>query len=129
MVKELAKTIYLEQNMNCAEAVLHAADKAYGWNLSADCFQLVGGFGGGCSCGNLCGAVAASIAACGRQCISTKANETPELGVKCRAFMEQFSEKYGSVKCEDLKAGNYDEAKRCYKVVEAAAELLEEILA
>ena len=127
MLNDIAKSIYLERNMNCAEAVLHAADEAYGYHLDDACFKLIGGFGGGCSCGNLCGAVAASIAALGYETIETKANETPALGEKCKAFMETFTERYGSVLCAELKAKDYDPSMRCYKVVQAAADLLEEV--
>lgn len=127
MLKDTAKAIYLERNMNCAEAVLHAADEEYGYHLNDDCFKLIGGFGGGCACGHICGAVAASIASLGYENIKTKANETPGLGDKCKLFMETFTERHGSVLCADLKAKDYDPTMRCYKVVQAAAELLEEI--
>ena len=57
MIRELVPKYYLEQNNNCAEALLRAADEALSLGLPPESFRLVAGFGGGFGCGRTCGAV------------------------------------------------------------------------
>ena len=47
MLQEHAKHFYLDDNCNCAEAVLLAANAEYGLGLPDDAVKLVGGFGAG----------------------------------------------------------------------------------
>ena len=44
MLKEHATYYYMEDNCNCAEAVLLAANKEYGLGLPDECAKLVKGF-------------------------------------------------------------------------------------
>ena len=53
-MEELVKRYYLENDFNCAEAMMHAANEAYQLNLSEETFHAFSGFGGGCGCGRGC---------------------------------------------------------------------------
>ena len=61
MLAEIAKKYYLEKGANCSEAVVKAANEAYGLGLDEQALKLVSGFGGGCGCGDLCGAIAGAL--------------------------------------------------------------------
>mgnify|MGYP000709057425 CR=1 FL=1 len=53
MLREHATHYYMEDNCNCAEAVLMAANAEYGLGLSDDACKLVGGFGAGMGLPNM----------------------------------------------------------------------------
>jgi C_GCAxxG_C_C family probable redox protein len=129
MLETVALKYYLEQNMNCAEAILYAANEYYNLGLDEMNFKMVGGFGGGFCCGSLCGAMASSISVISLKLIQAKANETPGIWDKCENFIELCKEKNGSELCKVLKEANYDTEKRCFKVVGKVAALLENYMA
>lgn len=126
-MEELVKRYYLENDFNCAEAMMHAANEAYQLNLSEETFHAFSGFGGGCGCGNLCGAVAAGVAVIGAVKTKTVAHETPGLSAATTAFIRKFKTAMGSEQCKMLKA-KYTGEDRCLRVVTAAASALREVL-
>jgi len=127
MLEELAEKYYTKYDLNCAEAVLHAADQGYGLKLSPDAYQVIGGFGGGCGCGNLCGAVAGALGAIGRLRIKSCAHQS-DVGEKCAEFLEQYKKSMGSELCSVLKPRYNIDESRCLPVVLAAVRLLEEMM-
>ena len=46
-MKEIAYYYFVEQNMNCAEAVFLSANDAYEMGLDPKMAKMIGGFGGG----------------------------------------------------------------------------------
>ena len=62
MLRDYYSKYYLEQNYNCAEAVLRAANDYYGLGLHDTDMILVGAYGAGIQCGSSCGAVLAAAA-------------------------------------------------------------------
>lgn len=47
MIRDHVKCYMKEQNNNCAEALLHAADDELGLHLPPESFRLIAGYGGG----------------------------------------------------------------------------------
>ena len=127
-LEDVAKDYYENKHCNCAEAILHAVNDVYGYELDEQAFRIIGGFGGGCGCGNLCGAVAASVAAFGLKNIQSDAKSTPDLKRKTTKFIRDFRQKMGNEQCLFLRAKYYTKEDACLPVVEAAARLLAEQL-
>ena len=125
---ETAGEYYKNRHCNCAEAILHAVNDEYGYEMDENAFRIIGGFGGGCGCGNLCGAVAGAAAAFGLKSIRTDAKSTPELKRGTTKFIRDFRLKMGSEQCKHLRAKYFDKEAGCIRVVEAAAQMLEEQL-
>ncbi len=128
MIRDRVRTYYVEGDMNCAEAVLHAANDEYGLGISDESFKLIGGFGGGLGCGSICGALTGGIAAIGQQTIETKAHDAKMLKERCAALVKDFNDRLGTDNCEELKARYRTEDSRCLEIVLSAADALDEIL-
>ena len=52
MLREIANDFYMNQNYNCGECILRAANKAYDLGLDERALKLASGFGAGMGCGN-----------------------------------------------------------------------------
>ncbi len=127
-LKELAKKYYAEQSYNCAESILLAGNELYQLELSKEDIHLISGFGGGCGCGKICGAVAGCIAMLGRLQITDKAHTTPNFAANCASFIEAVEAEYGSSNCADLKPKFMNDQTRCLGSVEAIADVFEQHL-
>lgn len=128
MLKERVHDYYENKDCNCAEAVIRAANDEYDLGINEEGLRAFGGFGGGMYCGNVCGAISGGIGAISAKEIKTCAHQTEALGPKCKKMMNDFKERFGSAFCTKVKAVHNTKAERCGKVVEGAAEILEEIM-
>ena len=129
MLRDRVKAYYLDQDFNCAEALLLAANDQYQLGLRSDAVRLVGGFGGGMGCGHACGALCAGISAIGERHITGQAHKTAALKDICTRFVQEFNTALGSENCEELKSRYKRDDVRCLDTVERAADVLERVLA
>ena len=129
MMKERATYFYMEDNCNCAEAVLLAANAEYGLGLTEESCKLVGGFGGGMGCGNACGALCGAISALGAKKMGRRAHDNPAFRQECAKLVKEFEEALGHTQCSELKKLHATQAQRCLKTVLAACDVLESHLA
>ena len=123
---------YYNRDFNCAESTLQAANDTEGYGLPSCAIRAIAGFGGGCGCGELSGAVAASIEALSLKYIEEgeRSHTVPVSAEECERFISEHKERFSSVLCRDLKEKNYDaEGTKCQKTVEDTCELLAEFLA
>ena len=126
MLADVAERYFLEEDYNCAESLLLAANEYYALGLDADmCYRLVSAFGGGMGCGSVCGALAGSMAALGQVCVDGRAHTTEGFKAICSGFVAKFEEKLGSQMCSDIKPALFVEGKRCAQAVRLAGEALE----
>ncbi len=102
--KEKATALH-GQGYNCAQAVLMA----------------MGGVGGGAGCRELCGALSGAIMAVG---MKVGAENRAQVNAADREIVTAFREKFGAVRCADLKAAKIS----CDDVIAFAAEKAEELL-
>lgn len=118
---------YFDKGCNCAESLLHGANDYYELGLGNDTFHAIGGFGGGCCSGRMCGACAGSVAAISAKYISTRAHAEPKACDRVAAFMRAFLETLGSDICSELKEMYWDHenGRRCVKTVTLAAGVLQ----
>lgn len=129
MLKEHATRFYLEDNCNCAEAVLLAANVEYNLGLGDDACKLVGGFGGGVGCGITCGALLGAVAALGAIKMGRRAGETYGFNKECGDLARAFRAKLGDTNCSELRKLHAHQTQRCLKTVLAACDVLESHLA
>ena len=128
MLKETVLKYYLEHDYNCAESLSRGANEYYGLGLNEEALLALGGFGGGCYSGRLCGACAGSVAAISSKYIHTRAHAEELACSRVTEFVGAFIETLGSDLCEELKKKYYNEELeccKCVKTVEMAAEVLE----
>ncbi len=129
MEKQRIARIYLEEDNNCAETILRAANEEYGLNLSDGDAKLIAAFGGGMGCGGTCGALAGALAVLGRVAVEGHAHATEGFKERCAALVSRFERELGSRDCAALKARYFEEnGDRCLKTVLLAAQVLERYL-
>lgn len=130
MLKDFIANYYFDQNYNCAEALLHAANEYYGLGLDEKAMKLVAGYGGGMQTGNICGTVLSGISVIAQKYVETKAHESSEIKPVTQLYLRRFREALnGSLLCKELKAAYFQPEVRCIQVVENACDVLEGILA
>ena len=132
MLREIANDFYMNQNYNCGECILQAANKAYDLGLNERALKLASGFGAGMGCGNTCGTLSAAMSVLSLLFCEGKAHETEGFGDLCAEYVASFQKALGSDNCEELKARyRYPEGddRRCLITVEKAADVLEAFIA
>lgn len=123
--KEKAAALH-GSGFNCAQSVLCALGGYTGLEEET-ALALTGGFGGGVSCGEICGAASGAVMALGLACPFTDAADG-EARMRARkaaaAFNRAFREQYGCIRCVDLKRAG----QPCDELINFAAENAETML-
>ena len=129
MLKDLAETYYFENNYNCAESILRAANEYYHLELHDRDMILVGAMGGGIQTGNTCGAILAAASILSIKYVEAKAHESTDIKPVTQILMRKVREKYGSHLCKDIKAQSFKPEYRCKMTVYTICDILEETIA
>ncbi len=129
MLKETAKKYYSSKyNLNCAEAVLYAANEAYELNLEKNALKTMAAFGGGMGIEEACGAMTGGLAALGVIFVNDKAHEGDKIKILAKEFIEKFIQRLGTDNCKALKDLHRNDISKCETIVLTSAEVLDEII-
>lgn len=130
MLVEKTRELYDKKyDYNCSECILRAVNDVYDLNLSDQTVKAMSAFGGGMAIGSICGGATGAIAAIGIMYTEDRAHTSPQVKWMTSEFMQKFHMKLGSLQCYDLIAKHRkSEEDRCLKMMEVAAEALEEIV-
>lgn len=128
MMKQRAERYYLEDDYNCAESILRAANDEYGFGLDEKSMRVMAGYGSGLGCGATCGALCGAIAAISAAMIDTRAHATPGFRKICADFDARFHECFGSIDCRDIRKKSERAGLQCVDTVGVTADLLEAYL-
>ena len=60
--------------------------------------------------------------------VEKKAHESKDIKPITTALIREFNNRYGSVLCKDIKPQSFKQDTRCMPTVEAACEILEQVL-
>jgi len=124
-IREEANELHLK-GFNCAQSVLCANCK----NIDLDektALAISGGMGGGVRCGEICGAATGAVMAIGMANPYTDGNDADAKATIAQltvAFIKEFKEKFGCVRCVELKAKGVS----CKELIECSAEIAERII-
>lgn len=129
MLKDLLPKYYFDQNYNCAETILRAANEYYDLGLHDKDMILVGAYGAGIQSGNTCGAVLSVVAVLSLKYVEAKAHESEDIRPVVQKMMRKFNEKYGSILCKDIKPQSFKPEYRCQMTIETSCDILEETIA
>lgn len=143
--KEKARNYFLE-GFNCSQSVFCAFADRFGLDEET-AKKISAGLGGGVGrMREVCGAVSASAMVLGSVCAPIDGNDTESKKKNyelVREFSERFLEKHSSVVCREMlrldtkmektakpddRTAEYYKKRPCLKVVEDAAEILEEMI-
>ncbi|SDJ91857.1 C-GCAxxG-C-C family (seleno)protein [Natronincola ferrireducens] len=130
MLKEKAEKYYSSKyDLNCAETILYAANKAYDLNLTKDALKTMAGFGGGMAIEETCGAVTGAIAVLGIMFVEERAHEGEKIKNLVLQLFDRVEKRLDTVNCKLLKEKyRHDEEVKCKSIIVAVAEVLEEII-
>jgi len=122
MLKDVLQDYYFEQNYNCAESLLRAANDYYQLGITEHDLILMAGFGG-----SVCGAVLAAVSVLSCRCVEAKAHESRTIKPMVMNFLERFQNKLqAGTLCRDIRPRYFRENGRCIATVCAACDALEE---
>ena len=113
---------------NCAECILHAANEQWQLGLSEADMRLVSGFGAGMQCGDICGALTASVCVISRKIVRTKAHDCPALQPLVQQMISAFEQAAQARTCARIRPRAFNETTRCLTTVETAADILEQLM-
>ena len=117
--EEKASTLH-DQGYNCAQSVLLTLSNHSGMDEKTAA-AIATGFGGGAGCRELCGAISGAIMTAG---LKYGAENRPQINTIDRELVSAFREKFGAVRCEDLKAAKIP----CDALIRFAAAKADELL-
>lgn len=115
-------------DLNCAETILYAANEEYGLKLNDKTFKSVAAFGGGMGIEGICGALTGGLAVLGIIFVKDRAHESDKIKELSQEFINRFNEKLGTYNCKELKERYRNDEIRCTRMLEEAADLLDEII-
>ena len=112
------------EGFNCAQCVLCACGKYTGLDRKT-ALAVACGFGGGVRCGEICGAISGAVMALGA---AASVCENREAMARVAALTKKcsgaFREKYGAVRCLDLKRAGVP----CDELIAFGAETAEKLM-
>lgn len=129
MLSDTVRKYYIgDCDLNCAEAMLYAANEEYGMLLDKKALKTMAAFGGGMGIEEACGAMTGGLAALGVLFVKDRAHESDRIKRLSKEFIEAFKEKLSTENCRKLKDIHREDANKCEYIVVTAAELLDKIV-
>ena len=117
-IKEEAVRLHGE-GYNCAQCVLSACGKYTGLDKAVST-AVAAGFGGGVRCGEICGAISGAVMAIG----ASAGEATAGVAALTKQCTGAFREKYGNLRCLDLKRVGVS----CDELIAFGAETAEKLI-
>ena len=125
----LKNSAIADQDLNCSEAVLQAANLAYDLKLSPAALRMAAGFGGGVGGQELlCGALSGGVMALGTLFVKQCAHESDLIKRIVKDYFDLFEKEMGSIDCAPLKEVHRTEALGCKLVIAASARCLDRVI-
>ncbi len=128
MLRDFYEKYYYDQNYNCAETMIRAANEYYDLKLHDRDMIMLGGYGAGIQTGNTCGAILAAVSVLSMRYIERNAHDSKDIKPVTTALIRRFNEKYGSTLCKDIKPQSFNPEYRCKKTIETACDILESVI-
>jgi len=117
-----------QYSLNCAEAILYAANEHYQIGLSRDALKMVAGFGGGVKEGHLCGTVSGVVSVLSVLFKDKVVDGVNLLDKTIKDFKYEFRKRYQSIDCNYLLDHHKDEVLGCDKLIVESGVILQEII-
>lgn len=115
-------------HINCAEALLMAANEEYKLGLDNRFIKAVCPFGGGIQSEKTCGALLGAVAAFGVMFTEEKPTTNEKLKEMTKKLVEEFENEFGALDCAEIKAHHRSETEGCNPVKLRAAEVFERVM-
>ncbi|MFP4431543.1 MAG: C-GCAxxG-C-C family (seleno)protein [Spirochaetaceae bacterium] len=117
-----------KEDLNCAETILYAADRAYGLDLPKSALKLSAGFGGGMGVERTCGVMTGASMVFSALFVEDRAHESERVKELNQEFFQRMEGILGHVDCAPIKERWRTERDGCLPVMMEAARVLGEIV-
>ena len=125
MLKDTAmKWFDLDLDLGCSEAMLYACNEYYDLKLPEEVFLAASAFCGGMDHNEVCGALSGSLMVIGILYSSGRCHHSEEMKEIEGELFRRFTERLGSVNCDDLK----EQGIKCSTLMTTASEILEDLI-
>lgn len=129
MLRDTVKKYYSEKyNLNCSETMMYAANEEYNMELDKKTLKTMAAFGGGMGIESVCGVISGSLAVLGILFTKERSHESERIKLLGQEFFKRFEEKLGTITCKPLKEKYRNDEIRCSIIVDAAADVLDEMV-
>ena len=129
MLSEQIKKYYDKKyDLNCAEAIMYAANEEYDLNLNKQTLKTMSAFGGGMGIESVCGAITGALAVLGIMFTKERAHESDRIKRLDVEFFNTFVEELGTMDCKVLKQKYRNDDMRCSLMVDKAAMILDKMV-
>lgn len=115
-------------HINCAEALLMAANEEFKLGLDERFIRAVCPFGGGIQSEKTCGALLGAVAAFGIMFTEERPTSNDKMKEMTKKLVEEFEKEFGSLECATIKAHHRSETEGCSPVRIRAAEVFERVM-
>lgn len=115
-------------HINCAEALLMAANEDYELGLDDRFIKAVCPFGGGLQSEKTCGALLGSLSAIGVMFTEERPTENEKMKELTQKYVEEFEKEFGAMDCATIKKYHRSETEGCGPVRVRAAGVFERII-
>lgn len=115
-------------HINCAEALLMAANEEYNLGLDDRFIKAVCPFGGGFQIESTCGALLGSLSAIGVMFTEDRPTENEKMRKMAKKYAEEFEKEFGALDCATIKQHHRSETEGCAPVKIRAAEVFERVM-
>lgn len=124
----VSSRINKNEDLNCAETILYAADRAYQLDLPKSALKLAAGFGGGMGVEKTCGVITGASMVFSALFVEDRAHESDRVKELNREFFQRMEAVLGHVDCAPIKEHWRTENDGCLSVMKEAARVLQEMV-
>lgn len=128
LLQKVHKYYEKQYDLNCAEVIIYAANEEYNLKLDKKTLKTMAAFGGGMGIESVCGAISGALAVIGILFTKERAHESDRNKLLAKEMFEKFEAKLGTSNCKDLKEQYKNDDVRCSIMIDAAGEILDEIV-
>lgn len=116
------------EDLNCAETMLYAANRAYNLGLPHVALKLSAGFGGGMGVESTCGVLTGASMVFSAMFVKERGHESDRVKRLNQEFFERMQSILGHTDCAPIKEGWRDPVSGCLPVMIEAARVLQELI-
>ncbi|WP_313163708.1 C-GCAxxG-C-C family protein [Sedimentibacter sp.] len=115
-------------HINCAEALLMAANEEYKLGLDDRFIKAVCPFGGGLQSESTCGALLGALSAIGVMFTEDRPSDNEKMKEITKKYVAEFEKEFGSLDCVTIKQHHRSITEGCTPVRVRAAEVFERVM-
>lgn len=108
-IKDRVHELYWGHDVNCARTMLTCLGELFHVTYAPQVFQAAAGMHGAGGFGAQCGLVEGALLFIGIDCAG-KGKPDGEAAALCRRFARAFTERFGSLRCCELRPGGFSES-------------------